>query len=50
MASTLDSAVIDGAAEELGALFDQAITFRHRELAAVSKTLHELENALRQAD
>ena len=32
----------------VGALFDQAITFRHRELAAVSKTLHELENALRQ--
>jgi ABC-type Fe3+ transport system substrate-binding protein len=32
----------------VSALFDQSVTFRHRELVAVSRTLHELEKKLRQ--
>lgn len=31
----------------VGALFDQAVTFRHKELAAISKTIHEVEALLR---
>jgi ABC-type Fe3+ transport system substrate-binding protein len=34
--------------QRVNALFDQSVTFRHRELVDISKTLHELESKLRQ--
>jgi ABC-type Fe3+ transport system substrate-binding protein len=33
--------------QRINALFDQLVTFRHRELAAIGKTIHELEDKLR---